>query len=137
MECFVAANKLRCLVTALGFGCVFLWVASGLYLDTHSTSDDHWTAAEAAASLRRSNREWLGDPPPPRASSARRLLFRSRKQEEAIPAATGDEGGIEEAQFESGEGSGDGTYDPKTALVCFARTMLSKVNNIHTCSVLV
>lgn len=33
MECFLPAKQLRCAITTFCFGCVFLWILSGQYLD--------------------------------------------------------------------------------------------------------
>lgn len=48
MECFLPAKQLRCAITTFCFGCVFLWILSGQYLDRQhrytdasSTSRDH------------------------------------------------------------------------------------------------
>lgn len=58
MECFLAAKQLRFAITTFCFGCVFLWILSGQYLDRQhrytdasSTSRDHLgkRALEAAA----------------------------------------------------------------------------------------
>jgi hypothetical protein len=123
MDCFLPASKLRCLVATLSFGCVFLWVLSGLYLD-RGISDD-WSVspvAHPATAVRSQTRKESVTTSPRRPGHRRTLILHRRLLfedggEQRPGNATADE--LQSPQFESGEtggsGGGDADYDPATA----------------------
>lgn len=131
MDCFLPTNKLRCLVAALSFGCVFLWVASGLYLDRVS---DDWSPEannlqQAAVTRRkRTGRETFTTPlqvvgPP--VLPHRRLLFEGGITDNETAAGGGVDELLQWPGLDGGEsGSGDGnashypTSGPASLLLC-------------------
>ena len=126
MDCFLPANKLRCLVAALSFGCVFLWVASGLYLDR--TFDDWSPEANnlqqvAVTRRKRTGRETFTTPlqvEGPPVLPHRRLLFERGRSDNETAAG----GGVSELlQWPGLDGGGNESGDrnashvPASALV--------------------
>ena len=112
MDCVLPASKLRCLVAALSFGCVFLWVLSGLYLDR--VSDDWYLSAQpSTAAVRRQTGKFTTSPadqPGPRTLILHRRLLQGGPANTTADWSAGTYGA-------GGSGDGDADYDPATALV--------------------
>lgn len=51
MECFLPAKHLRCAITTFCFGCVFLWILSGQYLDRQHRHSDASSSSRGRGGL--------------------------------------------------------------------------------------
>lgn len=107
MECFLRVNQLRCFITALCFGCIFLWILCGQYLDQERRySDAPSTSPEFSLVLAsRQSKEQLQRLQRTR-GDARFALRRLLEAGEELDRSDNDSDG----------------YDPTTSLVSLLRT---------------
>ena len=121
MDCVLSANHLRSFLTALCFGCVFLWTLSGQYLDseepphtdTRFASPTH--SRNKAVLARRQHYEQLHPlqtTHPAAFSFRRRLLLEARERE-----SDANTGAAKLQPFASSAADSDSSIDHATAEV--------------------
>ena len=98
MDCLLSANHLRSFFTTLCFGCVFLWILSGQYLDREQQGPRSLSASPVhsrnkAVLAQRQSYEQLR---PLQTTHAARVYFRRRllleaKDHRGLDATSGDE----------------------------------------------